>query len=245
MRAGTIAIVGGGCYGSFYAGQLARAAARGRLEAGAVLVVDRDSGCQAAREPLPEHGVRRLVEATWESFLPAWLAGEATASDWLVPSPLMPHLLADWLAGVARAAAPGRTIESAPLPRTLGTPFDTLAPDGRRYVSFADWLCPTHCIEPLTCPMIRGPRTWEMSDAVRDYAGVLGPPCDPDPILLVTRHLVHGVGAISVASLLEAAARVRRAASAPGPADLLVGSISSCHGALGLLRLAAATPGTR
>src|SRR2546422_1779014 len=40
-------------------------------------------------------------------------------------------------------------------------------PDRARYVSFADWICPTHCIEPAVCPAIGSARTWEMGDAVR------------------------------------------------------------------------------
>ena len=54
--------------------------------------------------------------------------------------------------------APGREVMEKPVAIDARTPYDTLAPDGTRYVSYADWLCPTHCVEPATCPVIRAPR---------------------------------------------------------------------------------------
>ena len=112
-----------------------------------------------------------LVVADWGAFFDdylaaAALAADATVPDAIVPSPLMPHLMYEWLVRRARLRWPGRTVESRPVAVGPGTPYDVLAPDGTRYVSFADWLCPIHCIEPGTCPMIRAPRTWEMGDAM-------------------------------------------------------------------------------
>ena len=40
-------MVGGGCYGTFYASQLAKAKARGKTDYRTVLVVDRNPECQA------------------------------------------------------------------------------------------------------------------------------------------------------------------------------------------------------
>src|SRR5256885_9340637 len=75
----------------------------------------------------------------------------------------------------ARERWPGRPVDVAPVPDTLGTPYDRTAPapDHTRYVSFADWICPTHCIEPAICPAIGGTRSWELGDAVRALAGRL------------------------------------------------------------------------
>jgi 2-polyprenyl-6-methoxyphenol hydroxylase-like FAD-dependent oxidoreductase len=55
-----IVIVGGGCYGTFYAGQLARAHGRGRVSYREVLVVDRAPNCQMSRE-LAQDPRRQLV----------------------------------------------------------------------------------------------------------------------------------------------------------------------------------------
>lgn len=234
---GRVVIIGGGCYGTFYAGQLARAVAKGALAPREVVLVDRDPGCRAARE-LPPDPARRVVAAEWDAFLDAWLGGawEAPAGpgDLIVPSPLMPHLLHGWLLRRARARWPGRAVETRPLAGEVGTPFDTAAPDGTRYVSFADWLCPTHCVEPATCPVIRAPRTWEMTEALARHAGRLGV---AGPALCVTRHLAFGVGVFGVDEVLAADRLVAAAGAGGGPAGVLVGTVSACHGAVNLLAL--------
>lgn len=152
----------------------------------------------------------------------------------------MPHLMFNWVLRRARALFPGREVRQGPLTEPMGTPYDTLAPDGTRYVSWADWLCPTHCVEPATCPVIRGPRTWEMSDTVRALADrlraqgemVLG------PALFVTRHLTDGVGMFRVGEAAEAERLLGEAAPTAGPFSLLVGTVSACHGAVGRVEVA-------
>jgi len=229
-----VVVVGGGCYGTFYARQLLRARERGKLEFRRAILVDRDPACQAARE-LGESPVRSLVIAEWGAFFDAWLAADADPLDAIVPSPLMPHLMFEWLLRQARRRWPGRDVEQVSLAAEAGTPYDMLAPDGTRYVSYADWLCPTHCIEPALCPMTRAPRTWEMSDAVRslaDRAGTL-----PDPVIFRCRHRAFGVGMFDVDEVLGGDARVSAAGETGEPVDLLIGTVSSCHGAVSRIRL--------
>ena len=139
----------------------------------------------------------------------------------------------EWLVRRARARWPGRAVESRPLPLGPGTPYDVLHPDGTRYVSFADWLCPTHCIEPAICPVIRAPRTWEMSEAMEHLASRLGA---AGPALFVCRHRVHGVGMFDVAAVRAGDALVAEAGEG-AEVDVLVGTISACHGAVNLLHL--------
>ena len=234
---GRVVVIGGGCYGTFYAGQLARARARGALAAREVVLVDRDSACRAARELPPEPG-RRVVTDDWDRFLDGWLGGEdgdpAVPGDVIVPSPLMPHLLHRWLLRRARGRWPGRVAATRGLEAEVGTPYDTLAPDGTRYLSFADWLCPTHCVEPATCPVIRGPRTWEMAEALARHATRIGA---AGPALCVTRHLAFGVGVFGVDEVLAADRLVEAAGAAGTPAEVLVATVSACHGAANLLAL--------
>ena len=45
-----VVVVGGGCYGTFYAGQLAKAKQRGKARFQRVVVVDRDPACRARVE---------------------------------------------------------------------------------------------------------------------------------------------------------------------------------------------------
>ena len=235
--------MGGGCYGSFYARQLERARARGVLTYQRVLVVDRDPACQLARE-LPPSSDRELVVQNWDPFFDTYFStaplpsGPAAPPSYIVPSPLMPHLMFDWLRRRARVLWPGREVTQLPLTEPVGTPYDTLAPDGTRYVSWADWLCPTHCIEPATGPVIRAPRTWEMSETAGAVVERLSKSGDVfGPALFVTRHPTDGVGAFAVSDAVAAERMLREAGESGRPSSLLIGTVSACHGALGLLAL--------
>jgi len=239
-----IVVVGGGCYGTFYAGQLAKARARGKTAYRRVLVVDRDPDCRARRELGREPG-REFVTAEWDAFCDEHLGRRADApddgvGDVIVPSPHMPHLLFEWLVRRARERWPGRGVAVAAVPDTLGTPYDRAQDDGTRYVSFADWICPTHCIEPATCPAIGASRTWEMGDAVRALADRLRAAGRPvrGPALFVCRHETFGVGVIPVPAVLAGDRLVAEAGNGPNGGEVLVGTISSCHGALNIIQIA-------
>jgi hypothetical protein len=240
-----VIVVGGGCYGTFYAGQLARAKQKGKARFRTVVVVDRERDCRARRElgPAPD---RRFEQSEWTPYFDAFLdstepAPAGTPQDFIVPSPLMPHLMFEWVRRRAVARWPDRAISVEPVPGTLGTPYDRTAPDGTRYVSFADWICPTHCIEPAICPAIGRDRTWEMRTAVGELADRLRAGGAPvaGPALFICRHHVFGVGTFPVDAVLAGDALVREAGRSATPAGVLIGTISSCHGALNLLRIGA------
>src|SRR5919106_2507196 len=198
-----VAIVGGGCYGTFYAGQLIRARERDKVRFRRLLVVDRNPRCRFTAE-IGAAGDCELVLADWDEFFDRWLdrsdrPDSDRTGDAIVPSPLMPHLMYQWLVRRARSRWPGRPVETRPVPLDPGTPYDTSAPDGTRYVSFADWICPTHCIEPAICPVIRAPRTWEMAEAMTGLARRLDLPAPTaEPVLFVCEHRVFGVGMFDV-----------------------------------------------
>jgi len=238
-----VIIVGGGCYGTFYAGQLSRARERGRATFRRVVIVDRDGSCRARRE-LPVAPDREFVAAEWSEFFDDYLgaarpAGPDAPGDFIVPSPHMPHLMFEWVHRRARARWPGRAVEVEAVPDALGTPYDRIAPDGTRYVSYADWICPTHCVEPATCPAIGAPRTWEMGDAVRELGARLTTAARPvfGPALFVCKHHVFGVGTFAVDQVLGGDDLVARAGRGGEAVAVLVGTVSSCHGALNLLAL--------
>ena len=239
-----IVIVGGGCYGTFYTRQLVDARKRGKLEFRRLLVVDRNPECQAASD-LVGDPTRELVVKDWDAFFDAYLGDAAEPSrraaeppsrppSVIVPSPLMPHLMYQWLVRRARKRWPTRVVESRPLSEGPGTPYDVTSPDLVRYVSFADWICPTHCTEPSRCPVIRGPRTWEMREAIEDLAARLRMPA---PILFECRHQVFAVGSFSVSEVVAGDRFVAEAGSRGEETDLLVGTVSACHGAINLLHL--------
>jgi hypothetical protein len=248
---GEVIIVGGGCYGTFYARQLTAARDKGKAEFERLLLVDQNPSCQFARE-MGNAPDRELVVEDWDHFFDGYLARKGAAlkgstrpsahppirQDVIVPSPLMPHLMYQWLLREARKRWPGRQVETVPLPVGPGTPYDRLHPDGTRYVSFADWLCPTHCVEPALCPVTRAPRTWEMSDAVTALTHWLGEERQvAGPVLFRCEHLVFGVGTFAVTDVLAGDIVVREAGAGGEPVDLPVATLSSCHGAVNLLHL--------
>jgi hypothetical protein len=57
------------------------------------------------------------------------------------------------------------------------------------------------------------------------------------PALFVTRHLTDGVGAFPVSDAVAAERMLRAAGESGRPSSLLIGTVSACHGALGLLAL--------
>lgn len=242
---GEVVIIGGGCYGSFYAGQLLEARGKGAATWRRLVVVDRDPACQAA--PLLEEVPDAVIAvAEWAEFLDGWLGAERAEDDQIVPSPLMPHLMANWIEGQARERWPDREVGMTPAETPVGTPFDRLHPgDGVRYLSWADWLCPVHCIEPATCPVIAGPRSWEMSETVAAWTAdrtMVTPTAGP--AVFACRHVVHGVGMYPARAATDGfAALVEALEQSAKGVDLVIASISSCHGAVGVLRVG--PPGNR
>lgn len=230
---GDVVIIGGGCYGSFYTAQLLDGRSRGLLTFDQLLVVDRDPACQVGRERAGTPGLE-VVVADWGAFLDRYLGARAAmAEDVIVPSPFMPHLFREWLLRRGRAWWPGRELSAGPLAQVVGTPYERPGGDAASYLSWADWVCPTHCTEPALCPAIRAPRTWAMAETLADHSarhGLSG------PLTFEVRHLAHGVGGFATADVLAAGERLREIGDR-GPGAVLVATASHCHAAAGVIRL--------
>jgi hypothetical protein len=232
-----IVIVGGGCYGSYYLRQLGRAHRAGAAEWDELIVVDRDPGCaagQATPHALPPR--TRLVVADWhryfDDFLTAAIGDDARRRDAIVPSPLMPHLMADWLATRTRLRWPDRAVRTEPLLAAPKVPWQRAGEDGTHYVSFAEWMCPINCIEPARCPHTGGPRTWSLPIAVREYVDAeRARGRELEALVFHCTHRTYGVGMIDVADVVDADAAIARG-GALGDASFLIGTVSHCHGAL-------------
>jgi hypothetical protein len=59
------------------------------------------------------------------------------------------------------------------------------------------------------------------------------------PVLFVCRHRVYGVGMFDVSAVLAGDDAVAEAGARPGEVGVVIGTVSSCHGALGILHLGA------
>jgi hypothetical protein len=240
QRFGTVVVVGGGCYGGYYVRQLARAERAGALAWDSLVVVDRDARCPVALLP-PEGrpGGMRLEVGDWRTWFAGYL-GRAAADpaahdrDAIVPSPLMPHLMADWLSDRARDRWPARHVGTAALASAPDVPWQRAGEDGTHYVSFAEWMCPINCIEPARCPHTRGERSWSMPPALAAYAeqeAAAGRPLD-GPFIFHCGHRAYGVGMLDVRDILAADRAIAARGDRPGRAEFLVGTASHCHGAV-------------
>lgn len=231
---GTIVVVGGGCYGGYYVRQLRRARERDALTFERLVVVDHDEDCAVARDGAADVD---LVASEWSDFFTAYLGGPgARPHDAIVPSPLMPHLLFQWLEGRARAVWPSRRV-SLEMPGAMrGVPWQKEGGDSTRYVSFAEWMCPVNCIEPRICPHTRDVRTWSLPPAIGAHVDAMRAEGDrlDGPAIFHCTHRAYGVGMIDVRDVL-AAERMMIAAGEGGGVRMLVGTVSHCHGALGVL----------
>ena len=240
---GTITIVGGGCYGSYYLRQLHRARRAGAIAWQRLVVVDRDVDCRVATALRAEtDDPCDVAVAAWDDHFDAALGDAASRDathgagrDAIVPSPLMPHLAFSWIERRARARFGAGAVSRAALTVPPPTPWQRAGADGTHYASYATWTCPVNCIEPVRCPVTRGHRAWSMPDAMRFYVQSL-----PErerllgPLVFHCSHRAYGVGMIDVDDVVEAD-RFVAAEGAKGRAEFLVATVSHCHGALGRL----------
>ncbi len=243
---GTIVVVGGGCYGSYYVKQLGRANKAGAITWERLLVVDRNPDCLVAINGLLDQSdgsstAPTMITAEWSDFfrdyLGQWPADPAARqTDSIVPSPLMPHLLYEWVRDRASERWPHRSVETVPLDGKPDTPWESAAPDGTQYVSFATWTCPINCIEPDICPHTRSERTWTMPKAMEDYVAAEsreGRAID-GPLVFHCTHRAFGVGMIPVPAVVDADLVVTRTA-AERASRFVIATVSHCHGAINIL----------
>ncbi len=237
QRYGTIIVVGGGCYGTYYLRQLRRARERDALTFERVIVVDHDDQCAVTRENSTATATDvEVVISDWGEFFATYLGGAPGEHDAIVPSPLMPHLLFQWLEQRARDLWPGREVSVATPGPVGGVPWQKEGGESTRYVSFAEWMCPVNCIEPRICPHTRDVRSWSLPPTVNAFVNAArerGEHLD-GPAIFHCTHRAYGVGMIDVRDVLGAE-RLLTDAAGQGETHLLVGTVSHCHGALGVL----------
>ena len=236
---GAIVIVGGGCYGSYYVRQLDRARAAGAIAFDKVVVVDHAPDCAVAQIGSDAE----IVVAEWTDFFDEYLGSAPEGSrDAIVPSPLMPHLMYQWLRDRARSRWPGRVVETRALTLEPDTPWKRAAPDGTFYASYATWTCPVNCVEPRLCPHTRGERSWTMPRAAHELVTRSAGTDEPlqGPVIFHCSHRAFGVGMFDTRDVVAADRLVQRVA-AESATNVLVGTVSHCHGAFNILHVGAET----
>jgi len=207
----------------------------GAIVAERIAIVDRDANCAvsanlSASSDDPDRA--HLVVAEWRDYFEDYLSTAASspqpyAGDAIVPSPLMPHLMAEWLVRRARERWPERFVRTTAIDSPLAVRWQRNGADGTHYVSFADWMCPINCIEPRMCPVTRDLRDWSLPPTIDAFAREHG----MRSAVMHCRHRAYGVGMFETSEVLAADATIRDA-GATGTADVIIGTASHCHGAL-------------
>ena len=242
----TFVVFGGGCFGTHHVRSIEKGRARGRIDPEArIIVLDRNE-----RPPMmdnPEVGDNphvTFVQTDWLDYMEAnWDTLDPGVQ--VVPAPIAPHLASDWLTWSLRERLGGPdTVEVLPMAHEFGgLPYEHLAPHGARYISAADWICPLNCRAPHICPMTRSERTWELSRTVNEYAEA-HPDTTAAAVVFEPRFRVPGIDALRVREYTGARDRLLALAARPDSAgkEIVVATVSPCHGAVSLLRLGAAVP---
>jgi hypothetical protein len=235
-------VFGGGCFGTHHVRHIEKGRGRGRISPDArIIMVDRNERPPAL--DLPEVGRNpnlTFVKSDWHEYMKAnWdlLPPEAEA----VPAPVAPHLAFEWLVWSLRERLGESAITVEPMTHEFGgLPYEYLDPSGCRYISAANWICPTNCRAPHICPMTRDVRTWELEDTVNDYAAA-HPESFATSVVFKPMFRVPGIDTLYIRQYREARDRLLDLAAMPASAGkgAVVGTVSSCHGAVSLLRFAA------
>ncbi len=235
--AGTFHVVGGGCFGSQYVRWLLRARHLGWLEFENIKIIDRNANCLWQQEGTTENGVE-WVQEDWIQYFSGLLRANQQSSlaqkdriDHWVPAPLSPHILFEGFLQAAHAQHPGLLYDEQPFRDPVATPVQIPLEHGPLAVSFAQWQCPVNCIEPTTCPAIHESRHWDMKRQLQEYFSEQSEGVSWH--VLQCQHLLHGVGTIPMESIRQEYEKFLRALKKGDPLELVVATVSGCHGLVG------------
>lgn len=238
-------VIGGGCFGAHHIKHIEKGRARGRISPEArIIMVDRNEHPPALDQPeVGENRFVTVVKSDWLEYMKAtWEVLPPNAE--VVPAPVAPHLAFEWLVWCLRQRLGEAAILVEPMTHQFGgLPYEYLDPSGCRYISAANWICPANCRAPHVCPMTRNVRTWELEDTVNAYANA-HPEELAGAVVFKPRFRVPGVDTLYIKQYTEALDHLLEMAVRPDNAGkgLVVGTVSSCHGAVSLLRFAAPLP---
>jgi len=235
----SVIIIGGGCFGTFYARQLLRAREEGKCGFSRLLVIDKNKNCRAFRE-IRDSGVT-FVSMDWEDYLHQYASESfhegslAVQEDVYIPSHWAPHLLRDMFLHRIQddPGIPAVRVRKIEMENKIGTPYEVVLKNGDHAVSFATWECPPHCIEPIKCPHTKKERDWEMGDFLKDFFRGR----EENWFSFFCRHLANGVAGIPMKDIYAEYLRLKDVVKENKNCRLAIMTHSSCHGLVSLAEI--------
>lgn len=202
-------IIGAGRFGSMAAERLHRKRPEARL-----IVVDEN--LEALRR-LSHLLVERVCQEG-ASYLVGHLDKEASP-EWIIPAVPI-HLAFEWV----RLKTSDRTpIEVVPVPSEIASalPNPVRGPEGQLYVSYADFPCPDHCMEPFEkCTVTGKPRKGLLYKALEEILYE-----DYISVVIRSHQLAPGVGGYKPEALKESLLKISQ-----GKGLVLYSTACLCHG---------------
>jgi hypothetical protein len=231
-------IAGGGAYGTHYLKKIQVALQSGKLALDEVIVVDKNSDCQA-KEEMRNISNATLWVGTWNEFSQVvWANKESLKGDIWIPAPLAPHILSDWIIIRLEKELGHKYVQSSSTPRLPKIPFTHITPDGRILLSHAPGKCPLDCIEPKVCAITEDARSWEMRDTLVEMLTSAESPVPANAVaMFFCKHHCdagqHDVGGISFRTIYEETDKVLNHLLS-GNRSFGIATFSSCHGVMNL-----------
>jgi hypothetical protein len=210
IPAEAVFIIGAGHFGSRAAGLLSK------KSNGPLFAVDREEESLAR---LTAFSVRGIVSDGIDFLLRHY--GSLKPVHTIVPA-VPVHLAFEWL---IRHLGGGLSIKRLPVPEAIEScvPHTWQGSEGSLLVSYADFLCPDDCPEPVRCTVTGERRSKAMHELLRDLKAP-----GFEVHVIRSHQLAPGLGGYRVSHLTDAAKTV----SLHGRGKWLLGTACKCHGIL-------------
>jgi hypothetical protein len=209
-------IIGAGKFGVRAAEKLCRKRPEARF-----IVVDEDLEALKRLSHLPVEKVCQEGAA----YLQAYLDTELSPT-WIIPAVPI-HLAFEWVRLKMLDHAP---IHVVPVPSEIASmlPNPLRGPNGQLYVSYADFLCPEHCMEPLEkCTVTGKPRKGLLYKTLEEILYE-----DATSVVIRSHQLAPGVGGYGPEALKESFGKISQ-----GKGLVLYSTACLCHGVVHAFKL--------
>ncbi|MBW2036991.1 MAG: hypothetical protein JRI41_05870 [Deltaproteobacteria bacterium] len=213
----TFWIIGAGKFGTKAAERLCR-----KRPDAIFIVVDQDAAALKRLANLPV----KTVYQEGASYLGEHLVDTEVAPEWIIPA-IPVHLAFEWVR-LKMSASGGIEILPVPLEVEKMVPNPIRGPEGQLYISYADFICPDNCTEPLDiCTFTGKPRKGILYRTLGDI-------CYKDFTSVVVRshQLAPVVGGFRPEALWKSLNKVVQ-----GKGPILYSTACLCHGVMHAFRV--------